>query len=57
MDFESLSNLLKQFQKEESIGNLFQKITQKDFENANMITLSREPLPRGFNTFKYFLNN
>lgn len=32
-------------------------IPVKDFENANMITLSRDPFARGFNTFKYFLNN
>ena len=36
MDFESLSNLLKQFQKEESIGNLFQKITQKELSSKNI---------------------
>lgn len=32
-------------------------IPTKDFDNANMVTLSREPLPRGFNTFKYLLND
>ena len=36
MDFESLSNLLKQFQKEESIDNLFQKITQKELSSKNI---------------------
>ena len=36
MDFESLSNLLKQFQKEENIDNLFQKITQKELSSKNI---------------------
>ena len=30
-------------------------IPTEDFENANMVTLSKDPLPRGFNTFKYLL--
>lgn len=32
-------------------------IPVKDFDNANMITLSKEPLLRGFDTSKYFLDN